>query len=141
VLGAFGEGLAMLAAAGGPDVDPNAMSRKSMRETWARNMSQVAEHLSAIDSLIQDVASGRTTNPDSVLARAVAFFGDQGPWYTVGWLMGSTVERASGRDRLITMLCSPAALILEYQRIAEADQESLPRWSENGLKWLRQRAS
>jgi hypothetical protein len=55
--------------------------------------------------------------------------------------MGSTVERASGRDRLITMLFSPAALILEYQRIAEADQESLPRWSENGLKWLRQRAS
>ena len=140
VLGAFGEGLAMLAAAGGPDIDPNTMSRKSMRETWAKNMGQVGEHLGAIDSLVQDVASGRTTSPDSVIARAVTFFGDQGPWYTVGWLMGSTVEKASGRARLITIICDPAALILEYQRIAEAGRESTPRWSENSLKWLRQRS-
>jgi hypothetical protein len=139
VLGAFGEGLAMLAAAGGPDVDPNAMSRKSMRETWAKNMSQVGEHLAAIDSLIRDVASGPTTSPDSVVARAVTFFGDQGPWYTVGWLMGSTVEKAYGRARLITILCDPPALISEYQKIARRDPGNMPQWSETTLSWLMRR--
>ena len=141
MLGAFAEGLAMLAAAGGPDVDPNAMSRKSMRDTWARNMSQVAGHFAAIDSLIQDVATGRVTSPDSVMAKAVTFYGDQGPWYTVGWVMGSTIERASGRDRLITILCRPAALIREYQGIVEKRQDASPRWSRNSLKWLEDRKS
>ena len=136
MLGAFGEGLAMLAAAGGPDVDPNAMSRKSMRETWARNMSQVHEHLAAIDSLIQDVASGRASDPDSVMTRAVAFYGDQGPWYTVGWLMGSTIEKVSGRDQLIRILCDPAALIREYQKIVVERHDSSPKWSQISLEWL-----
>jgi hypothetical protein len=140
MLGAFGEGLAMLAAAGGPDVDPNAMSRKSMRETWASNMSHVGEHLAAIDSLIQDVASGRVTSSDSVMSRAVAFYGDQGPWYTVGWLMGSTIEKASGRDQLIKWLCDPAALVREYQKIIEERQDSAPRWSQTSLKWLQERS-
>jgi hypothetical protein len=136
VLGAFGEGLAMLAAAGGPDVDPNAMSRKSMRETWAWNMSQVAGHFEVIDALIQDVASGRVTSPDSVMARAVTFFGDQGPWYTVGWVMGSTIEKALGRDQLITRLCDPAALIRVYQRITEERDQSGPKWSPVAVEWL-----
>ena len=137
ILGAFGEGLAMLAAAGGPDVDPNAMSRKSMRENWARNISEVESHLARIDSLIGDVASGRVINPDSVVARGMTFFGDQGPWYTVGWLMSSAIERASGRARLLEVICDPRALIMEYQGVAKKEAQNLPVWSETALKWLR----
>ena len=136
VLGAFGEGLAMLAAAGGPDVDPNAMSRKSIRETWARNIGEVDRHLAAIDTLIQEVASKAITDADTVVARAMTFFGDQGPWYTVGWLMSSTVEKAVGRPRLVEIMCDPRALIPEYQRIVESKPGNSPRWSPASLKWL-----
>ena len=107
-----------------------------VRETWAWNMSQVAGHFEVIDALIQDVASGRVTSPDSVMARAVTFFGDQGPWYTVGWVMGSTIEKALGRDQLVTRLCDPAALIRVYQKIIAERDQSGPKWSPVAVAWL-----
>lgn len=131
----------MLAAAGGPDVDPNAMSRRSMRVTWGRNMAEVDVHLARIDSLIQDVASGRVADPDSVRARAVTFYGDQGPWYTVGWLMTSTIERTSSRAGLLDVICDPRAVILEYQGIAEKGPEKRPKWSQITTEWLAKRES
>ena len=136
MLGAFGEGLAMLAAAGGPDVDPNAMSRRSMRVTWGRNMAEVDVHLTRIDTLIQEVAAGRMTHPDTVRSRAATFYGDQGPWYTVGWLMTSTIEKATSRAELLELICDPRAVVLEYQRIAEKGPEKSPKWSGLATKWL-----
>jgi hypothetical protein len=135
VLGAFGEGLAMLAAAGGPDVDPNAMSRRSMRVTWGRNLADVGSHLASIDTLIQEVAADRIS-ADSVLARAFTFFGDQGPWYTVGWLMTSTIERATSRAELVGEICDPRAVILAYQGIVEKGSQKRPKWSEMAVAWL-----
>jgi Putative zinc dependent peptidase (DUF5700) len=134
-LGAFGEGLAMLAAAGSPDVNPNAESRPEMRTAWDEGIAGVAGDLARIDSLITDVAAGRVTSPDSVTSRAVSFYGGQGPWYTVGWLMSSTVERAFGRDRLIQVMCDPRHLILQYMT-SPPTQKKGPKWSETALQWL-----
>jgi len=41
--GAFGEGIAMLAAAGGPDVHPHATSSEADRARWDRDMARVRE--------------------------------------------------------------------------------------------------
>ena len=135
-LGAFGEGLAMLAAAGSPDVNPNTLSRPEMKSAWDRGIAGVAGEFARIDSLIVDVATRRITSEDSVTARAVTFYGAQGPWYTVGWMMSSTIEQVSGRDRLIGVMCDPRWLILEYTVIASGARESLPKWSDKALKWL-----
>jgi len=138
-LGAFGEGLAMLAAAGSPDVNPNAESRAEMRSAWDRGSAGVAGDMARIDSLITDVATRRMTSPDSVTNRALSLYGAQGPWYTVGWLMSSTVERVSGRDRLMGAMCDPRHLILEYMTAvmsSEKTSKKLPIWSQISLKWL-----
>lgn len=129
-LGGFGEGFAMLAAAGDPRANPNASSRPTRLATWNRNMQHIADDFAAIDRLIVDVATGRIASADSVVRVATTFYGDQGPWYTVGWVMASTVERAFGRPALLAVLCDPAALMRRYQ---EAANDSLPRWSPEAL--------
>ena len=134
-LGAFGEGVAMLAAAGSPDVNPNAESRPEMRADWDQGIAGVDGDFARIDSLIVAVATGRVTSPDSVASRAEDLYGAQGPWYTVGWLMSSTVERAVGRDRLIQVMCDPRHLILQYMT-SPPTAEKRPNWSKTALNWL-----
>ena len=63
----------------------------------------------------------------------MAFFGVQGPWYTVGWLMASTVERKEGRTALVQTLCDPVRLLRRYNAAAGARRPgdpALPAWSE-----------
>jgi hypothetical protein len=57
------------------------------------------------------------------------FFGDaQGAWYTVGYLMGVTIERAQGRAALVEVICDPARLVRRYNAAAQASGLSLPLW-------------
>jgi hypothetical protein len=138
-LGGFGEGLAMLAAAGSPNVNPNASSRIKRREAWDRSMSDVRGEFAQIDSLVTQVADGRITSPDSVVSRAMTLYGDQGPWYTVGWLMASSIERAFGRGWLIHVMCNPVTLMQEYDTAAhriDPNGAQLPRWPEPVLGLL-----
>jgi hypothetical protein len=63
----------------------------------------------------------------------MAFFGVQGPWYTVGWLMASTVEREGGRPALVETLCDPVRLLRRYNTAAagrRAGNPARPVWSE-----------
>jgi hypothetical protein len=83
------------------------------------------------------VLSGRTSG-DEIPQRAMTFFGDaQGPWYTVGYLMASTVEREQGREALIERICSPAALLESYNDAAVLHNTrgagTLPVWSDSLL--------
>ena len=69
---------------------------------------------------------------DSVRDQAMTYFGVQGPWYTVGWLMASTVEREFGRPVLIGSLCEPTRFISLYNdAVQRASRRGtlLPAWS------------
>ncbi len=126
----------MLAAAGGPDVHPHAVSRAEDRERWDRDVAGFPEDLGKLDAFFRDIMSGKLSEEEASKA-AASFYGIQGPWYTVGWKMASTIEKAFGRDRLVAGACDPRKLLPAYDEAARklaAKGEASPSWSPDVLK-------
>jgi hypothetical protein len=141
-LGAFGEGFAMLAAAGGPDVHPHATSTPAERARWDHDVRRFATDLRQVDRFFLDVVDGRLAG-DAVQQRAFTFYGVQGPWYTVGWRMAVEVERHDGRAVLIRCMLDPRELLERYDAAARDarahGRRGLPEWSPRLLAALRGR--
>lgn len=133
-VGAFGEGLAMLAAAGGPDVHPHAESPLEDRERWDGDVARFDEDLKKVEAFLVDILDGRLATEEARNEVGFSFFGVQGPWYTVGWKMAAIIDKASGRERLIAVSCSPVELLEAYNAAAP---DSSARWSESLLGRLR----
>lgn len=142
-LGAFGEGLAMLAAAGGPDVHPHATDDPAAWLVWERDIANFNTDLRRLEAFFRDLLAGRLTEDEA--NRKLFSFIDaegvpQGPFYTVGWKMAAMVERARGRDVLVKLLCDPRALLAAYNELAAAhprsDGEGLATWSPEFLAGL-----
>jgi Putative zinc dependent peptidase (DUF5700) len=142
-LGAFGEGLAVLAAAGGPDVHPHATDDSSAWLVWERDVASFNTDLRRLEAFFRDLLAGRLTEDEA--NRKLFSFIDaegvpQGPFYTVGWKMAAMVERARGRDALVKLLCDPRALLAAYNELAAAhprnDGEGLATWSPDFLAGL-----
>jgi hypothetical protein len=136
-MGAFAEGLAMLAAGGGPDADPHAASLPQEHARWEHDFGTWKTDFRALDAFLADAVEGRIS-ADSATSVARTFYGDaQGPWYTVGYAMGTTVERADGRAAVIRSICNPPLLLQLYNRAAaehnRAGGDPLPLWSETTL--------
>lgn len=136
-MGAFGEGFAMLAAAGGPDVHPHAASPQDDRERWDRDLARLGEHMHALEAFFLDVIAGKITD-GRIQQAGMAFFGVQGPWYTVGWKMAAIIEQRFGRAALIECMQDPRKLLATYNRaaseLARAGGERLPQWSPELLR-------
>jgi hypothetical protein len=138
--GEFGEGMAMLAAAGGPDIHPHAVSPESERERWDKDMKNFNSDLKKVENFFQDVLDGRLKGEEAIGEVGSSFFGIQGPWYTVGWKMAVTIEKTFGRAKLIDCLCDPVAFLALYNEAAAeqnaATGESLALWSAPLIKRL-----
>ena len=139
-IGAFGEGVAMLAAAGGPDVHPHAVSPAPDRERWDKDLANFNADLKKVEGFFLDVLDGKLKGEEAIREVAFSFFGIQGPWYTVGWKMAVLIEDTFGREKLINCLCDSAALLAAYseaaaKRSAQAG-EALAAWSSEFLKRL-----
>jgi len=111
--GAFGEGFAMLAAAGGPDVHPHRDSPPADRERWDRDVARFDTDLRTVEAFLRDVLAG-ALDEDAARARAMQFYGVQGPWYTVGWTMAVAIERCFGRARLVASIRAPWTVLALY---------------------------
>ncbi|HEY2025685.1 MAG TPA: DUF5700 domain-containing putative Zn-dependent protease [Gemmatimonadaceae bacterium] len=138
-LGAFGEGQAMLAAAGSPAVHPHAADDDTIRARWDRDVAHASADIEELSRFFASVLDGRLTSADSVRERAATYYGVQGPWYTVGWLMAATVERELGRPTLVGSLCEPTRFLALYDdaaRQANRRRASLPLWSASLLARL-----
>jgi len=131
----FGEGLAMLAAAGSTDIHPHATSSPSAREHWDQDMRTLPESLASIDEFFRLILS-RSLPESEIERRAMSLFGFQGPWYTVGYHMASTIERHQSRASLLDCMTEPRRLILRYEQIGLAH----PRWSPEVIAALSQAA-
>lgn len=132
-MGAFGEGFAMLAAAGGPDIDPHAASSPEEHARWQRDMANFNQDVSSLQEFFLDVIDQRLIGKDKIDEKAYTFFGAQGPWYTVGYKMAVIVEKRYGRKRLIECMLDPRELLASYNRAAiemnARAEEKLALWS------------
>ena len=135
--GAFGEGFAMLAAAGGPDVHPHAVSNPEDRARWDRDIANFNDDLRKVETFFLNVLDNRLTK-DEVLKTASSFYGVQGPWYTVGWKMSVLIEKTFGRAKLIECLCDQRKLLPTYNQAAikynRGARQRLALWSERLIR-------
>lgn len=138
--GAFGEGFAMLAAAGGPDIHPHAVSKLDERTRWDKDVANFNEDLKKVEKFLLETIEGKLTEEQ---AREVgfSFFGTQGPWYTVGWRMAVAIEKAFGKAKLIDCFCDSRQLFATYNQAAEKHNRNsktpLALWSNALIEKLR----
>jgi hypothetical protein len=131
-LGAFGEGFAMLAAAGGPEVHPHAVGSAIDHARWDRDVANFDNDLKTVERFFLDVLADRLS--ETQISDAVStFFGEQGAWYTVGWKMCVLIEKTFGRRTLIQVMCDQRKLLPAYNRAAaifnRTARKPLPLWS------------
>jgi hypothetical protein len=131
-IGAFGEGFAMLAAAGGPDIHPHAVSGPEERARWDGDVVNFNDDLKKVEKFYQDILENRLTREEEQKT-ASSFYGVQGPWYTVGWRMAVVIEKTYGRATLIECICDQRKLLATYNKAATAYnrqlREPLALWS------------
>ncbi|HEX8162918.1 MAG TPA: DUF5700 domain-containing putative Zn-dependent protease [Pyrinomonadaceae bacterium] len=136
-IGAFGEGFAMLAAAGGARVHPHATSGAKDRARWDRDVANFNADLKKVERFFLDVLAGNLSEAQ-IGEQVSAFFGEQGAWYTVGWKMCFVVERTFGRRALVEAMCDQRKLLATYNRAAalygRPRRERLATWSPSLLK-------
>jgi hypothetical protein len=132
-VGAFGEGFAMLAAAGGPQVHPHAVSPPEDHARWDKDVSNFNADLKRVEKFLLDVLENRLTDEGEINKIAFSFFGVQGPWYTVGWKMAVVIEKVYGRARLIESFCDGRKLLQTYNsavvKYNRKEREPLALWS------------
>lgn len=137
-MGAFGEGLAVLAAAGSADVHPMRDLDADQRMRWDQDMRFVDESISQLNQFFLDIINGGFAKPEVADHVAFTFFGYRGPWYTVGYKMGQMVEKRFGRGVLIECMSDPRQLLVRYNEAAAEENASgkdkLPLWSPELLK-------
>lgn len=138
-MGAFGEGLAVLAAAGAADVHPMQDFKRDQRTRWDQDMKFVDQELIQVNQFFLDLISGGFTKPEVADHVAFTFFGYRGPWYVVGYKMGQMVEKRFGRTVLIECMSDPRQLLARYNQAAAEQnaagkEEKLPLWSPELLK-------
>jgi putative zinc-dependent peptidase DUF5700 len=132
-ISAFGEGFAMLAAAGGPTVHPHDVSQPEERARWDRDMKNFNADLKKVENFLERVLAGKIAG-DEMQKEGFAFFGVQGPWYTVGWRMVTLIEETYGRKKLIEVMCDQRLLLKTYNDAAAVynrkAKEPLATWSD-----------
>lgn len=138
--GAFGEGFAMLAAAGGPDVHPHAVSNVEERTRWDKDVANFNDDLKKVEKFLLDVIEEKLTK-EQIQSTAFSFFGIQGPWYTVGWRMAVLIEKTYGRAKLIECSCDQRKLFATYNQAAEKhnrkEKPQLALWSTGLIETFR----
>jgi hypothetical protein len=136
-MGAFGEGFAMLAAAGSPDVHPHAVSPEKERARWDHDVKSFGKDLKTLEKFFLDVVEGRLKTEAEINERAFSFFGTQGPWYTVGYKMAVAIEKREGRAKLIACMSDSRRLLATYNRVAaersKKEKQPLALWSNELL--------
>lgn len=139
-IGGFSEGIAVLAAAGGPDNETHPNDPPEVRDAWAARIDSVEYDIAELEDFFAAVLDGRLSG-DEAGRRGMTFLNrpgaPQAALYTVGWHMASSIEREKGRQAVIDAVCNPVRLLLDYQEIATLPGSELPTWSPTFLERIR----
>ncbi len=139
-IGGFGEGFAVLAAAGSPEVHPHAVSSPEDRARWDRDVTSFNGDLKKVEKFYLDMLENRLTAQEEIQKLGFSFFGVQGAWYTVGWKMAGLIEKMYGRAKLIECFCDHRKLLATYNKVAvrlnRKAREPLALWSTSLIKRL-----
>jgi hypothetical protein len=139
-MSAFGEGFAMLAAAGGPDIDPQATSSPEDHARWEHDMANFNQDLDSLQQFFLDILNQQLVTKEEIDKKGYSFFGEQGPWYTVGYKMAVIIEKRYGRERLIECMLDPREFLANYNRAAEeinaSGKERLALWSPQLMRMI-----
>ncbi|MCR4338549.1 MAG: hypothetical protein NUW01_01540 [Gemmatimonadaceae bacterium] len=142
-MGGFAEGRAVLTAAGKPEIHPHATSDSAERAIWDRDLAHAARDMRRLEEFFLALLDDRLSE-DEQARRGMSFIATeeipQGAYYTVGWLMASTVERRLGRQRLVATLCDPVGFLGDYNSAAMQGRTGavrLPLWSDTLMARLR----
>jgi hypothetical protein len=139
-LGGFGEGEAMLAAAGSPDIHPHAVDDEAARKQWDSDMLRFNQDLLSVQQFLLDILDGKLKDPADIEQRADPFYGAQGAWYTVGYRMAQTVEKRFGRPAMIDTMLDSRKLLQLFNRAAleqnRKHKAGIGMWSPELLKKL-----
>jgi hypothetical protein len=129
---AFGEGEAMLAAAGSDERHPHWEDDAVARARWDSDFMHFNTDLKSVQDLLLDILDGKLTTDAEIQKRAAAFWGYQGAWYTVGYEMAVLVDKRFGRKSFDECLLDPRLLLSRYNQVAKeanARGASLETWS------------
>jgi hypothetical protein len=138
-MGAFGEGEAMLAAAGSDERHPHWEDDAVARARWDSEMMHFNADLNSVQDLLLDILNGKLTTDAEIQKRAAPFWGYQGAWYTVGYEMAALVDKRFGRKSFDECLLDPRLLLERYNQVAEeanAKGASLATWSPELMRKL-----
>lgn len=140
-MSAFGEGFAMLAAAGSPDIHPHAASSAEEHARWDHDMVNFNQDLATLQNFFLDIINGNFKTDDEVRDTASKFFGVQGPWYTVGYKMAVIVEKRYGRATLIDCMVGAREFLSRYNSAAaelnRSQKDQLALWSPELMTKIR----
>ncbi|MDP4176154.1 MAG: DUF5700 domain-containing putative Zn-dependent protease [Bacteroidota bacterium] len=140
-IGAFGEGFAMLAAAGSPDIHPHTFSSQEDRKRWDKDVSNFNNDLKDLEKFFLDILDKKLTK-EEIEEKGFSFMGTtQGPWYTVGYKMSVVIEKIFGYQKLIWCICNLKDLLPTYNEAAakynSAHGEHLAMWSKDLLEKIK----
>jgi hypothetical protein len=141
-IGAFGEGLAVLAAAGSADVHPLATEPEDDRTRWDQDMKFWTREFADVNQFFVDILHGGFKDQEIAAHVGYHFFGYRGAWYLVGYKMAVIVEKKYGRAVLLKGMTDPRKLLLRYNQVAAdinstGPAEKLPLWSDEVVDALK----
>ncbi len=131
---AFGEGFAMLAAAGGPNNHPNKFEEKS-KQKWDSNIKRFNKDFELIEEFFDRILKDDFSSEKELYERGYELMvnnGGQGSWYTVGWKIAVVIEKILGKEVLLDCMLELTKL---YPRYNEAVKNYNEKFNENLKSW------
>jgi hypothetical protein len=140
-ISAFGEGEAMLAAAGSPDRHPHWCSSDSSKQRWDSDMLNFNSDLHEVEKLFSNILNGKLKSDEEIMKAAESFWGYQGAWYTVGYKMAAMIEKEFGREKLVSTYIDQRNFVLLYNETAKKfnllHDKKLAIWSDEFVKLIK----
>ena len=100
-----------------------------VKDAWNHGLADFAGDMKDVGDFLSDTAQEKLKG-DDIRNKAASFYGVQGPWYTVGYVQATTIERALGRKRLMECYLDPRRLMPTYNQAVKKLQLNLPTWPD-----------